>query len=126
MKHDKQEFLFNEWCDQQCCKYLFGIEFAEYEEVNAWSGSTLFLLGARASSGVSTGRPSGSATRKHKCLLGGVRPVVSHESEEPRRSNTPGSFLGKRSPHPQQSRLIGEGGGRKATYLRHFQFPKER
>ena len=78
-------------------------------------GSTLFLLGARASSGVSTGRPSGSATRKHKCLLGGVRPVVSHESEEPRGSNTPGYFLGKRSRHPRQSPLIGEGGLRLAS-----------
>ena len=56
-------------------------------------GSTLFLLGARTSSGVSTGRPSGSATRKQKCLSKGVRPVASHESDEPRRSNTPGSFL---------------------------------
>ena len=56
-----------------------------------------------------------SATRKHKCLLGGVRPVVSHESEEPRRSNTPGSFLGKRSQHPQQSCLIGLGGVRLAS-----------
>ena len=56
-----------------------------------------------------------SASRKHKCLLGGVRPVASHESEEPRRSNTPGSFLGKRSLHPQQSCLIGEGGGRLAS-----------
>ena len=36
-----------------------------------------------------------SATRKHKCLLGGVRPVVSHESEEPRGSNTPGYFSWK-------------------------------
>ncbi len=78
-------------------------------------GSTLFLLGARASSGVSTGRPSGSVTRKHKCLIGGVRPVVPHESEEPRRSNTPGSFLGKCSRHPRQSTLIGEGGCRLAS-----------
>ena len=58
---------------------------------------------------------SRSAIRKHKCLLGGVRPVASHESDEPRRSNTPGSFLGKRSRHPRQSLLIGEGGGRLAT-----------
>ena len=56
-----------------------------------------------------------SVSRKHKCLLSGVRPVVSHESEEPRRSNTPGSFLGKRSRHPQQSHLIGDGGGRLAS-----------
>ena len=49
-----------------------------------------------------------SVSRKHKCLLGGVRPVASHESDEPRRSNTPGSFLGKRSRHPRQSLLIGE------------------
>ena len=40
---------------------------------------------------------------------------LSHESEELRRSSTPGSFLGKRSPHPQQFRLIGEGGGRLAS-----------
>ena len=38
----------------------------------------------------------------------------SHESDEPRRSSTPGSFLGKRSQRPQQSRLIGEGVGRLA------------
>ena len=56
-----------------------------------------------------------SVSRKHKCLVGSVRPVVSHESEEPRRSNTPGSFLGKRSRHPQRSHLIGDGGGRLAT-----------
>ena len=56
-----------------------------------------------------------SANRKHKYSTGGVRPVVSHESEEPRRSNTPGSFLGKRSRHPQQSHLIGDGGGRLAS-----------
>lgn len=43
MKRDQQEFLFNEWCDQQCCRYLFGIEFAEYEEVNAWSGRCFAL-----------------------------------------------------------------------------------
>ena len=78
-------------------------------------GSTSFLLGARTSSGVSTGLPSSSANRKHKYSAGGVRPVVSHESEEPRRSNTPGSFLGKRSRHPRQLRLIGDGGGRLAT-----------
>ena len=78
-------------------------------------GSTLFLLGARTSSGASTGRPNGSANRKHKYSVGGVRPVVSHESEEPRRSNTPGSFLGKRSQHPRQSCLIGLGGGRLAS-----------
>ena len=56
-----------------------------------------------------------SVSRKHKCLLSGVRPVASHESDEPRRSNTPGLFLGKRSPHPRQSPLIGEGGGRLAS-----------
>ena len=78
-------------------------------------GSTSFLLGARTSSGVSTGRPSGSANRKHKYSTGGVRPVVSHESEEPRRSNTPGSFLGKRSQHPRQSPLVGEGDRRLAS-----------
>ena len=55
-----------------------------------------------------------SVSRKHKCLLGGVRPVVSHESEEPRRSNTPGSFLGKRSRHPRRSSLIGQGDRRLA------------
>ena len=43
MKRDEDEFLFNEWCDQQCCRYLFGIEFAEYEEVNAWSGRCFAL-----------------------------------------------------------------------------------
>ena len=43
MKHDQQEFLFNEWCDQQCCKHLFSITFAEYEEVNAWSGRCFAL-----------------------------------------------------------------------------------
>ena len=47
-------------------------------------------------------------------LSGGVRPVAAHESDEPRRSNTPGSFLGKRSPCPQQTRLVSEGGGRLA------------
>ena len=41
--------------------------------------------------------------------------VASHESEEPRRSNTPGSFLGKRSPCPRQYRFIVEGGGRLAS-----------
>ena len=56
-----------------------------------------------------------SANRKHKYSVGGVRPVVSHESEEPRRSNTPGSFLGKHSRHPRQSPLIGEGGRRSAS-----------
>lgn len=56
-----------------------------------------------------------SATRKHKCLLGGVRPVESHESEEPRGANNPGSFLGKRSRHPRQSLLIDEGDSRLAS-----------
>ena len=64
---------------------------------------------------MSTGLPSSSANRKHKYSVGGVRPVVSHESEEPRRSNTPGSFLGKRSRHPQRCHLIGDGGGRLAS-----------
>ena len=71
--------------------------------------------GALISSGASTGRPSGSATRKHKCLLSGARTFVSHESEEPRRSNTPGSFLRKRSRHPRQSLLVGDGGHRWAS-----------
>ena len=56
-----------------------------------------------------------SASRKHKYPAGGVRPVLSHESEEPRRASTPGSFLGKSSRHPRQSHLIGEGGDRLAT-----------
>ena len=56
-----------------------------------------------------------SANHKHKYSLGSVISVASHESEEPRRSNTPGSFLGKRSRHPRQSHLIGEGGGRLAS-----------
>ena len=56
-----------------------------------------------------------SANRKHNYSAGGVRTVSSHESEEPMRSNTPGSFLGKRSPCPRQSCLIGEGGGRLAS-----------
>ena len=56
-----------------------------------------------------------SAIRKHKCLVGGVRPVVSHESEEPRRSSTPGSFLGKRSQHPRFPLPIGDGGFRLAS-----------
>ena len=34
--------------------------------------------------------------------------VVSNESEQPRRSRTPGSFLGKHLPCLQQSRLICE------------------
>ena len=45
-------------------------------------------------------------------VRGGVRPVASHESDEPGRSNTPGSFLGKRSLQPAQSHFIGDGGGR--------------
>ena len=56
-----------------------------------------------------------SVSRKYKCSLSSVRPVASHESDEPRRSNTPGSFLGKRSQHPRQSHLIGEGGDRLAS-----------
>ena len=56
-----------------------------------------------------------SVSRKHKCLAGSVRPVVSHESEEPRRSNTPGSFLGKRSQHPRFPLRIGDGGFRLAS-----------
>ena len=75
----------------------------------------VFQHGSRTSSVVSTGLPSSSANRKHKYSVGGVRPVVSHESDEPRRSNTPGSFLGKRSRHPRQSPLIGEGGRRLAS-----------
>ena len=56
-----------------------------------------------------------SANRKRKYSSGGVRQVASHESEEPRRSNTSGSFLGKRSRHPRQYPLIGEGGRRLAS-----------
>lgn len=44
MKHDQQEFLFNEWCDHYCCRHLFDIEFAEYEEENAWSGKCYSLV----------------------------------------------------------------------------------
>ena len=53
-----------------------------------------------------------SVNRKHKYLTGSVRPVVSHESEEPRRSNTPGSFLGSRFLKRQRS-LVFTGAARR-------------
>ena len=55
-----------------------------------------------------------SVSLKCKCLLGGVRPVASHESDEPRRSSTPGFFLGKRSRYPQFPLRVGESGYRLA------------
>jgi len=68
-----------------------------------------------------------SATRKHKCLVGGVRPVVSHESEEPRRSNTPGFFLGNahgiHSSHASSVRVVVAW---RRPAQRHIQFPNER
>ena len=68
-----------------------------------------------------------SATRKHKCLLGGVRPVVSHESEEPRRSNTPGFFLGNaHGTHGSPASSVKVVVAWRRPAWRHVQFPKER
>ena len=68
-----------------------------------------------------------SATRKHKCLVGGVRPVVSHESEEPRRSNTPGFFLGNaHGIHSSHASSVRVDVAWRRPAQRHIQFPKER
>jgi len=75
----------------------------------AMFGSTLSLPGARTSSGVSTGRPSGSAIPKYKCSSKGVKPDLSHESGFPGGRTLLGFFLEIRRGNPQQSRLIGEG-----------------
>ena len=64
-----------------------------------------------------------SATRKHKCLLGSVRPVVSHESENPGGQTLLG-LSWKTLTAPTATHLIGDGGGRWVVLPKVLSVPK--
>ena len=90
----------------------------QVSKVFAASGSTLFLHGVPTSSGASTGLHSGSATRKHKCLITALELFYRMRARTPGGRTLLGLFFEIAHSTPQQSRLIGEGSDRLASSRR--------